>query len=159
MSATTHDYHATVVWQRGNHELYTDQRYSRAHQWRFDGGAVVPASSSPKVVPAPYSVPANVDPEEAFVAALSSCHMLFFLFYAAQHGLVVDDYEDQAVGVMGADAQQRTVMLKVCLRPRVRFGETSTVDASQLAALHHRAHESCFLANSVKCAVEVEPAQ
>ncbi|HWY24582.1 MAG TPA: OsmC family protein [Nevskia sp.] len=158
MSASRHEHYATVTWQRGADEPYTDQRYSRAHQWSFDGGAVVAASSSPQVVPQPFSVPANVDPEEAFVAALSSCHMLFFLSFAAQKGFIVDRYEDHAAGTMGKDAQGRMVMLKVVLHPQVRFGGTPQPQAAQLDALHHRAHDHCFLANSVKCVVSVEAA-
>ena len=156
MSSGKHDYFATVLWQRNNEEKYTDNRYSRAHQWRFDGGVVVAASSSPKVVPLPYSVEANVDPEEAFVASLSSCHMLFFLSYAAQRGFVVDRYEDRAIGTMGKDAQGRMVMLKVALRPRIGFSGATLPTASDIAALHHRSHEDCFIANSVKTEVVVE---
>src|SRR5229473_4279998 len=107
-----HEYFATVAWQRREGEKYTDNRYSRAHEWRFDGGTVVPASSSPLVVPAPLSNPAAVDPEEAFVASLSSCHMLFFLFHAAKKGFVVERYEDQAIGVMGKNAGGANAMVK-----------------------------------------------
>ena len=156
MSSSKHDYFATILWQRNNQEKYTDNRYSRAHQWRFDGGVVVAASSSPKVVPLPYSVEANVDPEEAFVASLSSCHMLFFLSYAAQRGFVIDQYEDRAIGTMGKDAQGRMVMLKVALRPRIGFSGAKLPTASDIEALHHRSHEDCFLANSVKTEVVVE---
>jgi organic hydroperoxide reductase OsmC/OhrA len=151
-----HDYFATVVWQRGADEHYIDNRYSRAHQWRFDGGAVIAASSSPKVVPLPLSVAANVDPEEALVAALSSCHMLFFLSYAAQRGFVVDRYEDQAVGTMGKDEQGRVAMLRVVLRPRIGFGGERQPGAADIDALHHRSHQDCFIANSVKAEVVVE---
>src|SRR5213075_1971035 len=97
-------YVATVIWTRPADAPFKDHRYSRAHQWRFDGGAVVPASSSPNVVPLPMSDPAGVDPEEAFVASLSSCHMLFFLFHAAKKDFVVDRYEDEAIGTMGKNA-------------------------------------------------------
>lgn len=151
-----HDYSATIVWQRSNAEPYTDNRYSRAHQWRFDGGAVVEASSSPKVVPLPLSVEANVDPEEAFVAALSSCHMLFFLSYAAQRGFVIDHYEDRAVGTMGRNAQGQTAMLRVVLRPHIEFSGAKRPSAADIDALHHRSHEDCFIANSVKTEVVVE---
>ena len=153
-----HDYSATVVWQRSNEEKFSDNRYSRAHQWRFDGGAVVAASSSPKVVPLPLSVEANVDPEEAFVAALSSCHMLFFLSYAAQRGFVIDRYEDQAVGTMGKNAQGQIAMLKVVLRPRIVFSGEKIPAAADIEALHHRSHKDCFIANSVKTEVVVEAA-
>ena len=156
MSGGKHDYFATILWQRNNEEKYTDNRYSRAHQWRFDGGAVVQASSSPKVVPLPLSVEANVDPEEAFIASLSSCHMLFFLSYAAQRGFIVDRYEDHALGTMGKNAQGRMVMLKVALRPRIRFSGEKIPAAADIDALHHRSHEDCFIANSVKTEVVVE---
>lgn len=156
MSTGAHDYHATVSWRRGDNEKFTDNRYSRAHQWRFDGGVVVPASSSPKVVRPPFSVEANVDPEEAFVAALSSCHMLFFLGYAARDGWLVDAYEDQAVGTMGKDARGRMAMLKVALRPRIVFGGGRRPSAHEVEALHHRSHQDCFIANSVNTEVVVE---
>src|ERR1700741_595621 len=112
-------YTATVVWNRAPDAPFKDNKYSRAHEWRFDGGTVVPAASSPAVVPLPFSNAAAVDPEEAFVASLSSCHILFFLFHAAKQGFVIERYEDAAVGTMGKNAQGRMAMLKVALRPRV----------------------------------------
>jgi organic hydroperoxide reductase OsmC/OhrA len=156
MSAGRHEYSATVEWRRQAAEPFSDNRYSRAHRWRFDGGAVVPASSSPLVVPLPYSAPANVDPEEAFVAALSSCHMLFFLSYAARQGYVVESYEDQALGVMGRDERRKEAMLKVCLRPRIVFSGDRQPTPQQIEALHHRSHEDCYIANSVRTEVVVE---
>lgn len=145
-----------IAWQRGE-QPFTDQRYSRRHEWRFDGGARVPASASPSVVPLPMSDPAGVDPEEAFVAALSSCHLLWFLSIAAEDGWIVDDYEDAAEGRMGRDESRRVVMQRVTLRPRVRFAGERQPPAEQVLALHHRAHEACFLANSVRCPVDCEP--
>lgn len=150
-----HDYSAEVRWQRGATETFTDQRYSRGHQWTFDGGVEVPASSSPSVVPLPYSVAAAVDPEEAFVASLSSCHMLFFLSYAAQQGFIVEQYVDKAVGTMGPDEQGRIVMLGIVLHPQIRWGGARQPEAQQIAALHERSHHDCFLANSVRCPVTV----
>lgn len=155
MSGGQHEYSATVAWRRQAQERFSDNRYSRAHQWRFDGGAVVPASSSPLVVPL-YSAPANVDPEEAFVAALASCHMLFFLSYAARRGFVIESYEDQAVGVMGRNEQGREAMLKVSLRPRVVFSGDRQPSAEEIEVLHHRSHEDCYIANSVRTEVVVE---
>ncbi len=152
-----HEYTATVSWQRGSDAKFTDQRYSRAHQWAFDGGAVVPASSSPHVVPVPMSNAAAVDPEEAFVAALSSCHMLFFLFHAAKKGFVIDRYEDAAAGVMGKNAAGRVAMLKVTLRPQVSWGGDRRPTAEDLDAMHHQSHIDCYIANSVTCEVAVEP--
>jgi len=152
-----HEYTATVSWQRGSDAKFTDQRYSRAHQWTFDGGAVVPASSSPNVVPVPMSDAAGVDPEEAFVASLASCHMLFFLFHAAKKGFVIDRYEDAAAGVMGKNAAGRVAMLKVTLRPRVSWGGDKAPTAEDLDAMHHQSHVDCYIANSVNCEVAVEP--
>ena len=149
-------YTAQLQWQRNEGEAFTDQRYSRRHVLRFDGGAVLAGSSSQAVVPLPFSDPAAVDPEEMFVASLSSCHMLWFLSIAASRGHVVDTYDDDAQGVMARDAQRRMVMTVVTLRPRVRFAGTAP-DAQALAALHREAHEQCFIANSVKTEVRVEP--
>lgn len=145
---------ATVAWQR-NGAKFTDNRYSRGHEWHFDGGLTVPASSSPDVVPLPYSVAANIDPEEAFVAALSSCHMLFFLGYAAQKGFVVDSYHDDAIGVLGKE-NGKTLITHVELRPRVVYGDTAPTPEEE-ADLHHRSHEHCFIANSVRTVVTVRP--
>lgn len=147
---------AEILWQRGE-QSFLDNRYSRAHLWRFDGGLEVPASSSPQVVPLPWSDASAVDPEEAFVASLSSCHMLWFLSLAAQQGFQVDRYQDQAQGVMAKNAEGRLAMTEVLLRPRVCFGGERQPDAEQLHALHHRAHEACFIANSVKTEVRCEP--
>lgn len=147
---------ATVTWRRDAAETFTDNRYNRAHTWRFDGGAEVPGSSSPHSVPVPLSDPAAVDPEEAFVAALSSCHMLWFLSLAARRGFVVDTYIDAAEGVMGKDAEGKTAITCVTLRPEVRFGGAPPT-GEELEALHHEAHERCFIANSVKSEVRCEP--
>ena len=151
-----HEYHALIHWARGD-APFLDNRYSRGHTWRFDGGVEVPASSSPSVVRVPMSVEAAVDPEEAFVAALASCHMLWFLSLAAQGGWCVDDYRDDAAGVMGKNAAGKIAMLRVSLRPRVRFSGAPPPDAAQLKELHHRAHAACFIANSVTTQVDVEP--
>jgi len=145
---------ATIHWQRGQ-DTFTDNRYHRAHQWRFDGGTVVPASSSPHVVRAPLSDPSAVDPEEAYIAALSSCHMLWFLSIAAEHGLCVDSYEDQAEGVMAHNERGQEVMTRVTLKPVVGFSGTQAPDASLVHDLHHRAHAACYLANSVKTVIDI----
>lgn len=145
---------ATIKWQRGE-QTFTDNRYSRGHEWIFDGGLTVPASPSPSVVPLPYSVEENIDPEEAFVASLSSCHMLFFLSIAATKGFCVDDYQDDAVGEMGKNEQGRTAMLTVRLRPKVQFKDKTPTD-KELEKLHQLAHKQCFLANSVNCQVVTE---
>ena len=150
------DYVATVVWERKGAK-FSDNKYSRAHEWRFDGGAVVPGSSSPHVVPVPLSSAQAVDPEEAFVASLSACHMLWFLFHAGKKGLVVDRYEDGASGTMGKNAEGRVAMLRVTLKPRVTWSGTGP-SAAELEALHHQSHLDCYIANSVKTDVVVEPA-
>jgi organic hydroperoxide reductase OsmC/OhrA len=149
-----HEHHALIHWARGS-APFTDNRYSRGHTWRFDGGIEVPASSSPSVLRVPLSVEAAVDPEEAFVAALSSCHMLWFLSLAAAGGWRVDDYRDDAVGVMGRNAAGKTAMLHVTLRPRVKFSGEPQPAPAELERLHHRAHEECFIANSVTTEVRI----
>ena len=148
-------YTAEIHWSRGD-APFTDLRYSRRHAWRFDGGAAVPGSSSPHSVPLPYSDPAAVDPEEAFVAALSSCHMLFFLSIAAKRGHRVDDYADDAEGFLERDGRGRMSMTRVVLHPRVAFGGDAP-SASEIAAMHEEAHAACFIANSVTSSVTCEP--
>ena len=145
---------AQVAWKRGD-ERFIDNRYSRGHLWSFDGGATVEASSSPDVVPLPYSVAENVDPEEAFVAALSSCHMLFFLSLAAKAGFVVDRYEDRAEGIMSS-VDGVIQVTEVNLNPRVLFAGARPDRDAELD-LHHRAHALCFLANSVKSRITINP--
>lgn len=147
---------ATIEWSRNPEDDFTDNQYSRAHAWEFDGGARVAASSSPQVVPLPYSEEANVDPEEAFIAALSSCHMLVFLSIAAKRKYVVENYIDEAVGVVGEDAAGRTSVTEVTLRPRVLFSGERLPTREQLEHMHHTAHENCFIANSVKTQVTTE---
>lgn len=147
---------ATITWTRGSDD-FLDKRYHRAHTWQFDGGAVVPASSSPHVVPLPYSDAAAVDPEEAYVAALSSCHMLWFLDIASRAGWRVDHYRDAAVGTMARDDQGRLVITHVQLRPVTRFDAAHAPSAPVLADLHHQAHAACFLANSVKTRIDFAP--
>ena len=156
MNKSMAQYLATIQWQRGD-AAFVDNRYSRAHVWRFDGGVEVPASSSPHLVPLPMSNTAAVDPEEAFVASLASCHMLWFLSLAAAHGLCVDRYDDAAVGMMAKNAAGRMAMTEVTLRPRVAFGAGTAPTRPALAELHHRAHEACFIAASVLTRVSCEP--
>lgn len=149
---------ATVEWCREG-AAFTDQRYPRAHRWSFDGGAVVHASASPAVVPEPLSDPTAVDPEEAFVAALSSCHMLWFLSLAAGKGWVVESYRDEAVGRMGRGADGRLAITTVDLRPAVAFAARDAPAPAEVAAAHHEAHERCFLASSVKSLVRCTPVE
>lgn len=150
------EYTASIQWARGADEAFLDQRYSRGHLWEFDGGIRVPASSSPHVVPLPYSVEANVDPEEAFVASLSSCHMLFFLAIAAQQGFVVESDVDHAVGVMEKGSDGKMAMTKVTLRPKAVFSGAQHPSDEVLEQIHHDSHEKCFIANSVKTEVVTE---
>lgn len=147
---------ATVAWQRDG-QPFSDRRYTRQHQWRFDGGAVVAASSSPQVVPLPMSDAAAVDPEEAFVASLSSCHLLWFLDIACRAGWVVDSYQDDADGLLAPDDSGRLAMTVVTLRPQVAFVGVRQPDAAEITRLHHAAHAACFIANSVRTDVRCEP--
>ncbi|MCL6684734.1 OsmC family protein [Sphingomonas alba] len=148
-------YTATVRWTRSGEGDFAKGQYSRAHEWAFDGGHVMKASASPHVVPAPWSDPEGVDPEEAFVASLSSCHMLFFLDFARRDGWTVDAYLDEAEGVMEKGADGKIAITRVMLKPRIEWQDEGP-DPAALADLHHRAHEACFIANSVKSEVVVE---
>jgi organic hydroperoxide reductase OsmC/OhrA len=145
----------SVTWERGD-ASFTDQRYSRAHRWRFDGGAVVPGSSSPHSVQVPWSDPAAVDPEEAFVASVSSCHMLWFLSLAAAQGYRVDRYADAAEGRLAKMPDGREGMAEVVLRPEIVFSGARLPDGAGVDALHHAAHARCYIANSIRSEVRVE---
>ncbi len=149
-------YTAEVTWLRGEQD-FLDNRYSRRHTLRFDGGAEVPGSSSPHVVPLPMSDAAGVDPEEAFVAALASCHMLWFLSIAAARKFRVDRYFDAPEGVMDKNVDGRLAMTVVTLRPRVTFSGDRIPTREQIERLHHLAHEECFIATSVRSEVRCEP--
>lgn len=151
-----HEYQATISWERRPADAPA-RRYSRAHTWTFDGGVTVPASASPHIVPAPYSEAAAVDPEEAFVAAISSCHLLWFLDIAARRGFQVADYVDRAVGVMEKNESGRLAVTRVTLRPKATFSGTPRPTATEIDAMHHAAHAECFIANSVKTDVRCEP--
>jgi organic hydroperoxide reductase OsmC/OhrA len=149
-------HHATIRWFASPGEDFAKGQYSRAHSWSFDGGTIVPASASPTIVPMPWADAAAVDPEEAFVASLSSCHMLFFLDFARRSGAVVTSYEDEAEGEMAKGSDGKVRITKVTLRPQIVFGGDAP-DQAALGALHHKAHEACFIANSVTSEVVVEP--
>jgi len=149
-------YTAEVLWSRSG-EKFVDSRYSRKHVLRFDGGIEVEGSSSPHVVPLPYSDPKAIDPEEAFVSSLSSCHMLWFLSIAAKHGFVVDRYHDISEGVMEEDSKGKLMMSVVTLRPEVIFSGEKQPTANELEQLHHKAQDECFITNSVKTEVRCEP--
>ncbi len=150
-------HHTRISWKRKPAEKFTDLRYSRVHTWSFDGGVEIPASSSPSVVPLPYSDESAVDPEEAFTAALSSCHMLSFLAIAAKRNLIVEGYEDQAEYIMAKNADAVLVVESVILRPAVKFGGSPLPTPEQLAEMHALAHHECFLANSVKSRINIIP--
>ena len=149
-------YAAEVIWVRGDQDFLSN-RYSRRHVMRFDGGVELPGSSSPHVVPLPMSDPAAVDPEEAFVASIASCHMLWFLSLAAKRKFCIDRYSDAAVGVMGRNAAGKEYVSLVTLRPEVAFSGEHRPTLDELHALHHRAHEECFIANSVRTEIRCEP--
>jgi len=148
-------YVAIILWQRDG-AVFTDNRYSRGHRWQFDG-VEVPASSSPGAVPLPLSVATAVDPEEAFVASLSSCHMLWFLSIAAKRGFVVESYRDEAVGVIAKNADGKLAMTVVTLRPAAAFVGARLPSQAEVEAMHHESHGQCFIASSVKTDVRCEP--
>ena len=148
-------YDATIAWQRGS-QPFTDNRYSRAHEWVFDGGVRVPASSSPLSVPLPLSDAAAVDPEEALVAATSSCHMLWFLSLAASQGYTVDRYTDRAFGVLGQNSDKQLALTRITLRPQTDFSGTQQPTPAQLQALHHQAHQQCTIAHTLRAEVVLE---
>jgi organic hydroperoxide reductase OsmC/OhrA len=151
-------YTVKILWEKGSSETFVDNKYSRAHRWFFDGGFDVPASSSPHVVPLPMSVEAAVDPEEAFVAAISSCHLLWFLSLAAGKKYIVGSYEDNAEGILAKDAEGKSAMTEVTLKPRIKFVGDNIPSLAQIEKLHHQAHEKCFIANSVKTKITILPA-
>ncbi|MDP1829845.1 MAG: OsmC family protein [Archangium sp.] len=140
---------ATIEWKKEGD--FARKKYLRTHRWRFDGGIEVQAAASPSVVPKPWTVDEAVDPEEAFVAAVSSCHMLTFLFHASNDGYVVESYVDEAEGHL-----RDGWLAEIVLRPRLEFGGEKRPDAAELQQLHHRAHEECFIARSVKTNIRVE---
>ena len=148
-------YTAKISWKNDSPETFTKNRYSRAHTWAFDGGVEVPASSSPHAVRLPFSVEEAVDPEEALVAAVSSCHMLTFLWVAAKKGFLIESYEDNAVGEMTTTDDGRQWISKITLDPQIVWGD-KTPAAKELKELHHAAHEQCYIANSIKSEVVVK---
>jgi organic hydroperoxide reductase OsmC/OhrA len=148
------EHKATISWKRTSEE-FLKGKYSREHTWTFDGGAIVQASPSPSVVPVPYSNPAYVDPEEAYVASLSSCHMLTFLYLAGRQGFQVDSYHDEAIGVITRNERKIPWVSTVTLKPRIVYGGEKRPTPAQEEQLHHQSHEQCFIANSVKTEVVV----
>jgi organic hydroperoxide reductase OsmC/OhrA len=151
------EHKATIIWKRTSPD-FLKGRYSREHTWTFDGGMTIPASPSPSVVPAPWSNPAHIDPEEAFVASLSSCHMLTYLYLASRQGFQVDSYVDDAVGVITKNEKGVPWVSSVTLHPRITYSGERLPTAADEEALHHSSHEQCFIANSVKTNVTVRAA-
>ena len=149
-------YTSKILWER-NDAVFSDNRYSRKHVWQFDGGVEVPASSSPQVVRLPMSEAAAVDPEEAFVASLSSCHMLWFLDIAARAGFIIDLYVDDAIGTLAKNIDGKFAMTVVTLKPHVIFSGDKRPSHEDIQRMHHKAHEECFIATSVKSEVRCEP--
>jgi organic hydroperoxide reductase OsmC/OhrA len=149
-----HTYSAEITWEDED-DSFSTGKYSRAHRWTFDGGITVPASSSPQVVRLPYSREDAVDPEEAFVAAVSSCHMLTLLFIIHQKGFVVKRYRDQAAGFMEKGADGREWISRIELNPQILF-EGRAPSAAELKELHEKAHHECYISNSIKTSVEVK---
>ena len=148
-------YTVKVFWEKKQEELFSDNKYSRAHKWIFDGGVELPASSSPHIVPIPLSDETAVDPEEAFVASLSSCHMLFFLSIAAANKYIIESYEDEAEGIMAKNEAGKMAMTVVNLKPKIIFSGTNMPTQEQIAKMHESAHEKCFIANSVKSEINI----
>ena len=147
-------YNATITWKKDPSETFTDKKYSRAHTWKFDG-IELPGSASTHVVPLPMSNAAAIDPEEAFVASLSSCHMLWFLSLAAERNYVVESYVDHAEGILSKNEEGKLAMTRVTLRPQITFGNNNPPLQDQIDELHHLAHENCFIANSVRTEITV----
>ena len=148
-------YTAKITWKSDSPESFTKNQYSRGHTWEFDGGVTVPASSSPNAVRVPFSVEAAVDPEEALVAAASSCHMLTFLYFAAKAGFNVAAYTDNAVGEMTKGADGKEWMSRITLDPQIEWSGKRVPTGEEVAELHHQAHEGCYIANSIKSEVVV----
>jgi organic hydroperoxide reductase OsmC/OhrA len=149
-------YTAKISWKNDSPVTFTKSRYTRGHTWLFDGGVEVPASSSPHAVRIPFSVEEAVDPEEALVAAASSCHMLSFLRVVSQKGFVVESYEDNAIGEMTKNEQGKEWISKITLDPKIVWSGENAPTAEQLAEMHHAAHELCYIANSIKSEVVVK---
>lgn len=147
-------YSAKILWQKKDSEIFTDGKYNRVHEWHFDGGMRIQASPSPSIVPLPMSDEKFIDPEEAFVASLSSCHMLFFLSIAAKKKFIISSYEDNAEGIVGKNEEGKLAMLSVTLNPIINFSG-NIPSREVIEAIHEEAHESCFIANSVKTVINI----
>ena len=147
-------YFATVVWEKQPSEIFTDNRYSRKHKWKFDGIEVT-ASSSPQVVPLPLSYEHAIDPEESFVASLSSCHMLFFLSFAARNRFIIETYDDRAEGIVAKNDEGKMAVVSVTLHPKISISGEKIPSSEENDQIHHQAHEACFIANSVTTNIQI----
>ena len=151
-----HAYSATIAWTNDSPENFASNKYTRSHKWTFDGGVTVPASSSPLSVRLPYSIEAAVDPEEALVAAASSCHMLSFLYVAAKAGFVADSYTDNAVGEMTSSPEGKQWISRITLDPQIEWTGDKLPSKDDLRHLHHEAHELCYIANSIRSEIVIK---
>jgi organic hydroperoxide reductase OsmC/OhrA len=149
-------YNVKILWKKKHAEVFTDVKYSRAHKWIFDGGIELKASSSPHVVPVPMSDESAVDPEEAYIASISSCHMLWFLSIAAGKRFIIESYEDDAEGILTKDENGKLAMTEVILKPEITFSGNKIPVQDEINEIHHIAHEKCFIANSVKTKVKIQ---
>ena len=149
------EYRASVHWTR-NGAVFSDNKYSRAHRWVFDEGVAILASSDPTAIPPPLSRTDAVDPEEGLIAALAGCHMLFFLGFACKKGFVVDSYIDHPVGTMGKNERGKLYVAAVTLDPQVVFVGDKQPTPEDIARMHLRAHEECYIANSIRAEVTIK---
>jgi len=147
--------HKAIISWKSTSPDFLKGKYSREHTWTFDGGMTLAASPSPSVVPVPYSNPSHVDPEEAFVAAVSSCHMLTYLYLASRQGFQVDSYHDEAIGVTNKNQSGATWVSEITLSPKITYSGERLPTPADEQRLHHLAHEQCFIANSIKTQVTV----
>ncbi|WP_144098000.1 OsmC family protein [Croceicoccus sediminis] len=151
------EYTAKVRWQIGEGEVFTTNRYNRRHEWHFDGGAVVAGCAAPGYLPPELIDESAVDPEEALLASAASCHMLYFLAYAAKAGFSIDRYEDNPVGRVEKNEAGDPWVATIAMRPCATFVGDNRPSADQIDDLHHRAHKSCIIANSLKSEMTIEP--
>lgn len=150
------EYTAKITWKSDSPDTFTKNHYTRGHTWEFDGGVTVPASSSPHAVRGPFSVDAAVDPEEALIAAASSCHMLTFLWLAATAGFNIESYEDNAEGLMATRNDGKEWITTITLDPQIAWAGDKLPTAEEIAHLHHEAHEECYIANSIKSKIVIK---
>ena len=148
-------YTAKITWKTDSPDTFTKNRYTRGHEWAFDGGVTVPASSSPHVVRVPFSVEAAVDPEEALVASASSCHMLTFLWLAATAGFNIESYEDNAEGLLTTGDDGKDWITTITLDPQIAWTGDKLPTAEEIAHLHHEAHEKCYIASTIRSKIVV----